>query len=171
MLHEAHQIILAPHPDDEIIGCYDVVRKPGPVTTIILGRDMGVRIEQAKRLQNIRAQYQVRCGYGAFVTLVDDLKSHDVSFEIHAPHPITETHPLHREVGHSMEELARIKGYTVIWYTTEMNVPWKYEVGDPEHKRQYLDKTYPEQRDLWRFEHKYFLFEGHCQWRVDLCRG
>ena len=79
------------------------------------------------------------------------------------PDPIYENHPKHREWGFIGESLAR-SGIEVIFYTTNMNAPYIHEVEKSIEKRQLLDKVYKSQSELWRFDHKYFLFEGRCRW-------
>ena len=61
------------------------------------------------------------------------------------------------------ESLAR-QGLDIIFYTTNMNAPFMREVKDPEMKRVALNAVYHSQRDLWKYDHKYFLFEGYSKW-------
>ena len=70
-----------------------------------------------------------------------------------------ELHPAHRKQAAIGEALAR-QGLNVIFYTTNMNVKWIKEETFPDKKKEMLDKIYPSQSDLWKYDHKYFLFEG-----------
>ena len=84
-------------------------------------------------------------------------------FVLYFPDPIYETHPAHRVFGMMGEQYARV-GYDVVFYTTNMLAPYIRETKDPDGKRDLLNKVYPSQSDLWRYEYKYFLFSGFCKW-------
>jgi hypothetical protein len=45
-----------------------------------------------------------------------------------------------------------------------MTAPYIKEVEKPEEKEELLNKVYPDQKDLWKYEKKYVLFEGYCKW-------
>jgi hypothetical protein len=45
-----------------------------------------------------------------------------------------------------------------------MNAPYIHEVNLPDDKKYLLDQVYPDQKDLWKYDYKYFLFEGYCKW-------
>ena len=79
------------------------------------------------------------------------------------PDPIYEKHPLHRRWGSVGEDLAR-RGMNVIFYNTNMNAPYIHEVINVSGKESLLNTIYPSQSDLWKYEKKYVLFEGYCQW-------
>jgi hypothetical protein len=79
------------------------------------------------------------------------------------PDPIYETHPKHREWGFLGESLAR-NGFNVVFYNTNMTAPYIYEVQEPDKKEELLNKVYPDQADLWKYEKKYVLFEGYNKW-------
>jgi hypothetical protein len=79
------------------------------------------------------------------------------------PDPSNEVHPLHRAYGFQGESMARM-GLDVTFYTTLMNVPYIHEVADPGDKKMLLESCYPSQADLWKYDHKYFLFEGYYKW-------
>ena len=61
------------------------------------------------------------------------------------------------------ESMAR-QGLDVLFYTTQMNVPYIREVQDSGAKKVLLNSVYFGQSSLWEYEHKYFLFEGYCKW-------
>ena len=79
------------------------------------------------------------------------------------PDPIFETHPCHRAHGAVGESFAR-GGFDVVFYTTNMTAPYVHEVKNPTLKDAKLSKCYPSQKDLWKYEKKYILFEGYCKW-------
>ena len=149
-------IIVSPHPDDEIIGCYEVLQKEKPII-IYSGDTPQKRREEALKLKehtNIKAQiFQM--------TIPTTFLNPKVI--IYMPDPIYEIHPEHRKWGSLGESLVR-NGINVIFYNTNMNAPYIHEVKEPDKKEELLNKVYPDQKSLWNTDHKYFLFEGYNKW-------
>jgi len=145
-------IIIAPHCDDEIIGCYSIL--DDAVNPIIIYTEPTTvdRIKEATHLKDyIRIKDQI------FEPVIPDLCMNFKTL-FYFPGP-DEIHPAHRKQSFIGEEMAR-KGFNVIFYSTNMNVKWIREVKKPEHKVSLLNAVYPSQSDLWKYEHKFFLFEG-----------
>lgn len=151
-------IIVAPHPDDEIIGCFEILTDPNINPVILYSGDTPAnRRDELLKLKNlitIRAQVFQN-------SIPPTLLNRNNTF--YFPDPVFENHPKHREWGFIGESLAR-SGIEVIFYTTNMTAPYIHEVEKSIEKRQLLDKVYKSQSELWRFDHKYFLFEGRCRW-------
>lgn len=153
-------VIISPHPDDEIIGAFEILRNPDISPVIIYTEDMNEeRKEESlklKELTKVKVQLYLRSVPPTFL-------NPDTTF--YFPHPVYETHPAHRMQGAVGESLAR-SGLDVIFYITEMNAPFKYECKAPNAKRAILSQVYPSQSGLWEYEHKYFLFSGYDKWLV-----
>jgi len=79
------------------------------------------------------------------------------------PDPSYELHPNHRLTGFMGEQLAR-NGYDVTFYNTNMNAPYIHECKNSDGKLALLNTVYPDQKSLWEYDHKYFLFEGYSKW-------
>jgi hypothetical protein len=159
MISKRKHIIIAPHADDEIIGCYDILRSTEDVI-VIYNEDMTKkRKNETKRLteffSNVKAQL-----------FLHQIPQHLINEDtiIHCPDPIYELHPLHRLQGNIGEQLLRYTGANVMFYSTNMNAPYIYEIDNPNEKEKILNNIYYSQKQLWKYDHKYFLFEGHCQW-------
>lgn len=150
-------IIVAPHADDEIIGCYEVLTKKGKPIIIYSG-DM----EAARRETVLKLKEHVDCKLQLFQMTVPQtfLKKENLFY---IPDPYFEHHPKHREWGYIGETMAR-NGFHVIFYNTNMTAPYIHEVKEPDKKEDLLNKVYPDQSDLWKYEKKYVLFEGYCKW-------
>jgi len=151
-------IIVAPHPDDEIIGCYSVLKNSKQKPIIIYPEELDeTRKEETlgiKKVFNLKAQLYTR-------QVPQTLMVKENIF--YFPDPIHETHPAHRIQGAIGETFAR-SGLNVMFYTTNMQAPYIHEVENPEEKKEALNECYPSQADLWKYDHKYFLFEGYCKW-------
>ena len=151
-------IIVAPHADDEVIGNYSILSDSKIKPIIIYTEDMNNKRKEEtlnlKRVCDIKAQIYLRQVPGVL------LKKENTFY---FPDPINETHPAHRAQGHNGELLAR-DGYDVIFYSTEMNVPWKHEVKDVLGKETMMDTVYPSQSVLWLYEKKFILFEAYYKW-------
>jgi len=153
------KIIVAPHCDDEIIGCYENLSND---VTIIYDKSMSKeRISESQILINFYPNIkQIFCKIthdSIFFNMTDK------STRMYFPDPIYEVHPLHRDWGCFGEKLAR-NGYDVIFYSTNMNAPYIHECKNKDEKRTLLDSVYQSQKGLWQFDNRYFLFEGYCKW-------
>jgi len=148
-------IIIAPHADDELIGCYSVLLT-GTVGNVFYGSEAA--IEEAKACA-------AHFNFGRLLAEQALPESVGMGYTFYFPDPAYELHPLHRYLGAIGEDMLR-NGEDVIFYTTNMNAPYMHVVNAPEVKKGLLDSAYFEKRDLWKYDHKYFLFEGHCKWLI-----
>lgn len=150
-------IIVAPHADDEIIGCYEVLTTSSrPI--IIYSGDMDA--DRRDRVLNLKEF--IDCKLQLFqMTVPQTFLSKENKYYLPDPH--FEHHPKHREWGFLGETMAR-NGFDVIFYSTNMNAPYIHEVKYPDRKEKLLNDAYPDQSDLWKYEKKYVLFEGYCKW-------
>lgn len=150
-------VIIAPHPDDEIIGCYEILKNESSII-IYDGETESNRREQAMKLKEVNEKITAQMFQ---LNVPSNLLNQDVTF--YFPDPVYELHPLHRRWGALGEQLARGK-FDVIFYTTNMNTPYIHEVEDPSMKEDILNKVYPDQKTLWEYDKKYVLFEGRTKW-------
>lgn len=149
-------VIVAPHPDDEIIGLFEILEKTNPI--IIYSGDL----EESRRQASLKLKDSFLIKAQLFLNMIPQTfinKEHT----LYVPDPIYEVHPKHRYWGLIGESIAR-SGVDVIFYTISMNTPYIHEVKESKRKEELLNKVYPDQADLWKYEKKYILFEGRCKW-------
>jgi hypothetical protein len=145
-------VIVAPHADDEIIGCYSLL-KTGKVKKVVFGT-VGAMMEAEASSHNFDFSAHSLDNYDF------DTNPNEVLF---FPDPTTETHPEHRRIGMLGEELLRA-GREVVFYSTNMSAPYISEQQASANKLRCLNNLYPLKKALWKYEHKYFLFEGYTLW-------
>lgn len=151
-------VIVAPHPDDEIIGCFTHLPPPEKSFTVIFdGNTPNARREESLNLRKHFPLVQI-----AFHKSIPEQFLNENSV-LYFPDPVYETHPLHRQWGMLGELHARNK-QNVIFYTTNMQAPYIHEVENFEKKETILNDVYPSQANLWKYEKKYVLFEGFNKW-------
>ena len=152
-------IIIAPHCDDEIIGCYEILERK-PIVLYVENNDQERQDEAQKLLKEhelVKAQF-------FFKDIPTSLMSPKNVY--YFPDPIYEIHPAHRKWGSVGEAMLR-SGFNVIFYSIQMNAPYIHEVKEPGEKKKLLDLVYPSQISLWDNDAKYYLFEGRCQWLLN----
>lgn len=155
-----HHILIAPHGDDEIIGCYQLLcraRAHQEIVKVFYPMGVGSWEQYTCTSFNLIPVTDV-IGLHAGMSPVPDIC-------LHAPDPHFETHPEHRHWGMYAERLFRDGNVGALcFYSTIMNAPYIFEVSEPQKKRQALDDCYPSKSSLWKYDHKFFLFEGSCRW-------
>ncbi len=154
-------IIIAPHADDEIIGCFSVLKG----THTVLFPSESICIEAQKSSEYF--------GYARDIIDLVTLPhiTHEISKKggfLFVPDPIYEWHPEHRKWGYEGEKLIRAGFNNVVFYSVNMTAPYIREVENTyvhrNVKGKVLDECYPTKKSLWEHDHKYFLFEGFCLW-------
>jgi len=153
--HKGH-VIIAPHPDDEIIGCHSALVREKPV--IIYFGD----IENERREEALKLRDNVDISMQLFLNSIPPPFINE-QVTLYFPDPSTELHPKHRMIGSIGEQILR-QGINVIFYSTNMNAPYIYEVKEWEKKLDLLNNVYPSQKSLWEYDRRYVLFEGYCKW-------
>lgn len=155
-------IIFAPHGDDEIIGCYEILCRQ-EVKHVVFPINNQAAVKEAQNSSRI---------FGFTTQLCKDVEelwrfggmAAELGGLVFLPDPVYEYHPEHKKWG----GLGRFLGNNVVYYTTNMNAPYMHEARYPKEKKDALDVCYPDKKSLWEYDHKYFLFEGHSTWNISL---
>lgn len=154
-------IIVAPHPDDDVIGCYKILMQSKKTMIIYDGETLPGRREEAMKLKDTFTM----TGFSQLFlkSIPSNLMTPENTF--YFPDPIYEVHPLHRQWGNLGESLAR-SNMNVIFYTINKQAPYIQELNSIEikGKEDLLNLVYSSQKSLWEFEKKYIIFEGYCKW-------
>jgi len=149
-------IIVAPHPDDEIIGCFEVVSNYK--TMILYDSDT----PQLRREEAMKLKDKFDINMQVFMVSIPQPWLTIPNAVFFFPDPIYEVHPVHRRWGQVGEMMARA-GHNVVFYNTIMNAPYIHEVINFHEKKKALD-VFESQKNMWKWDHKYFLFEGYTKW-------
>lgn len=155
------KVIFAPHADDELIGCYEIIRTGDPCMVIFTTKVSRERHNETYKLcnyfQNIVVRYkELQNGFEV-----------DSSFEeFYFPDPFNELHPEHKLLGLEGYRAWKETNLNVIFYSTNMNVSYLHELSDEtkNSKEAALNSIYPSQSDLWKYEKKYVFFEGRVKY-------
>ena len=143
-------VILAPHVDDELIGCYSVLNQQQDIQVIYFYELDAVRKAEALNASvffNFAASFD---GYNAVI---------DSDAIVYAPN-IADTHPHHKAVNRYAKSLSNEK----IYYSVDMNRDYSVLCEyDQIAKLSLLNDLYPSQAKLFDSDAKYHLFEDNAQ--------
>lgn len=153
-------IIIAPHADDEIIGCFDFLRSELVEYVLFPEENVGAFLEAKKSAELFRF------GIQPFSTEVLEKIVNQAKGLVFFPNPVYELHPEHRKLGGIAETLVKKGAGNIVFYSTNMNAPHMKESPYSKKKKEALDYCYPEKKSLWEYDHKYFLFEAYTMWDV-----
>jgi len=149
-------VIVAPHPDDEIIGCWEILKNEKPIIIYSGNTPLERREESTKLKDHVKIKAQL------FQMSIPTSFTND-QCTIYCPDPAYEINPEHRMWGMIGESMLR-SGINIIFYNTNMNAPYIHELKDSKEKEELLNKVYPSQKSLWEYEKKYVLYEGRNKW-------
>lgn len=150
-------IVIAPHVDDEAIGCWELFVRHLIQKVFYVGP-----VNARRKIEAETFCYEM----GVTPVFSPPVGDPELGVTYYYPDPIFETHPLHRSWGAIGEALLREGGVDVVFYSVNMQAPYIHEVEFPEKKRRVLTSCYSSQKSLWEADSKYFLFEGRCKWLI-----
>lgn len=140
-------LIIAPHVDDELIGCYSVLTDQNRNRPLVVGygnlSNPGRRSEAAKAAETFGFTfYQER-----------ELDSAPWS-RVYVP-AITDHHIEHKDLNRKWRKVA-----THFYSVTNIDKGKPLSDNDAAMKKVLLDVTYPSQKELWHNDAKFYLFEN-----------
>jgi hypothetical protein len=143
-------VILAPHPDDELIGCYKFLKN-----------DLVKRVYYFFDCTPARQEEALKCakmyGFEPIFTTISDFAMEKIEdhYTILAPN-INDNHPHHKMVNYTAKRRSNRKMY----YSVDMNVPFEIlSKYDSKTKKSHLEVIYMTQPYAYTTE-KFYLFES-----------
>jgi len=154
-------ILISPHPDDELIGAFSLIKR-GMIDEVIYIDPDPKRFALAEAVGE-ELLFEVTSltfkGLPAFMetgqTLYEGVDQHPYTYFVP---DILDNHLLHKAINC----VGRLSGCRLGYYSTDMNTGYVKELSAEmkKEKREALNKYYPDQSSLWENDWKYFLFEG-----------
>jgi len=167
-------VILAPHPDDEIIGCFELIKENPKDVVVVHFKKYAGNTEEMRRFR-INEAVKVADKYGfnhtvrdSVITLiVDDMFWKIVENEAGGKENVAilvpdlrDNHEHHRLVNSAGYIIAKRYGFRFGEYTTRMNTEYVRECKYPDEKLEAI-KMYKSQSWLWEIgDAKWWIFEG-----------
>jgi len=145
MNHIYDLIVLAPHIDDEIIGCFSLLKQYKKIKIVYFHDLDNIRKAEAKEV-SVVTHWDI--SFNGYAEPIDEnsLLAVPIKYDLH---------PHHRGVAKYAKKLKNKK----VYYSVDKNIPCDLLSKDArEEKEAFLNKFYKSQ-DLWVYNKKYILFE------------
>ncbi|MEM5866361.1 MAG: hypothetical protein QXG39_00375 [Candidatus Aenigmatarchaeota archaeon] len=146
-------VVLSPHTDDAVIGCWELI-KNGKVRAIIY---CNTEKEEVKELEKFCEDYGIQLfilpdknDLNFVKKTLDDFPEHILLLP-----SSNDFHPIHKFYSSWQYCFDRCGFYSV-----DMNVDWIRKINSFENKKKVLDRYFKTKKDLWKNNAKYYLFEG-----------
>lgn len=146
-------IIIAPHPDDELIGCYSLLTQGG-VSDVYYLLD-GLSDERKKEAINLCKYFGIGCLFLSYIDMFEMVhKQENTTFFVPS---MQDHHPDHKRINAIVRNSSN-KGI----YSIDMNTEFISVLSEQASakKKYLLDRFYPSQAELWNKNSMYYLFEG-----------
>lgn len=156
-LSNMRYVIFAPHMDDEIIGCFELLFSERVDKIYWLGAPHDI-----KTRDKLEKEFCCKAGHLGDFHSEDFISIWKKDVMVFVPDPFYELHPAHKAVGHAALRVYHEERIPIGLYSTNMNAPYIRELGTQmaNNKKHALDLFYGDKADLWLYDHRYFLFEG-----------
>jgi len=160
-------VVFAPHADDELIGCYEVLNCAEQCKVIFPTTKMSKkRLHEASQLKDFLITVTSYQDIKSIDEIISEIRVDNPDTTFYFPDPYWELHPEHKQLGSVGYILWKNLGLDIIFYSTNMNTPYLHELNeyDKTKKENLLNAVYPSQSDLWKYEKKYIFFEGRIKY-------
>ncbi len=139
-------IILAPHIDDELIGCFSILDS---IDIVYYFYDLTP--ERKREAEKLKSNFN----YEIIYTNEDKIQNIDFSKDTLYIPSSKDLHNDHRKINRLGNSLCTLN---TMYYSIDMNrVPIKLDKSDV--KKRLMYQYYPSQKNLFNSDEKYFLFE------------
>ncbi|MEM3426098.1 MAG: hypothetical protein QXW42_04365 [Thermofilum sp.] len=158
-------VVISPHNDDVAIGMWRQLVMGNVVSIILVDTS---NKERTAELEDMCKDYDINlhifsnlydiCRIAHNVVKFCKTSGGDVVIALTSEQ---DHHPLHKYVS-GLKVPFRTNGFKVCLYSVDMNTEWISVLSEREsqNKREFLDKYFRLERELWEHDAKYYLFEG-----------
>lgn len=140
-------LILAPHVDDEFIGCSQVILNQNNHVTVAWFYDITLE----RRIEGIDAA--AKLGFIPMFTPTSSDLDWSQWDQVLVPRR-DDAHPAHKAIN------TRFREHATDFYSIDMLSAPVLPEAQQQRKRELLNMLYPSQSALWERDHKYWLFEN-----------
>jgi len=163
-MNERKYIVISPHVDDLLVGNF-LLCKANLVYKLISTFAYSENYNRTREEEDISCCKELGIEYSMEIPdLTLDSKK---IYMLPSPDSL---HPEHRAVTGFMNFLGMMYKKPCVeklefgYYSTDMKESWVRNLPTElaKEKKEWLEKYYPSQKDLWLSDKKYFLFEGQC---------
>jgi len=150
-------LIISPHNDDALIGCFLYLAGYRKLHKVGIKEAENYVYFGREELEGDRLTEAVKFAKDFNLTIVDDFDS-DYDLVL-APSPESK-HYYHRYFAWKSLD---VKAGCRIFYSTDMEEWWVRPLPIPlrKLKKELLDRYFPQERDLWAYDGRYYMFEGY----------
>jgi hypothetical protein len=150
-------LIIAPHIDDELIGCWSVFNNPENIVSVVwLCELTDTRKHEGLTLKGLSVNGWIKASIGRLEF------GHEYVLDVIGTRKPEEIYVTSRKDSHIDHKVTNglFRKYATHFYSVDM-VDGRY-IGEEESKlkRYALDITFPSQMNLWATNAKYYLFES-----------
>lgn len=165
MKSEKSIVVIAPHVDDELIGCYSLFKERRVSHVVYVFEHLGEENAHRRLEAEMFCHHQgvtpifVRGTEGLNIALLNEEVTFSPSTHILAAPNIKDNHPHHR----ILNAWVKATDFERLYYSVDMNIGSGVKVLSPEDqtaKLELLIGAYPSQRSLFESNAAYHLFEG-----------
>ena len=151
-------LIISPHNDDVLIGCFKVVVERG-LGELLKFDDVLVFFDERGFEGNSDRKREAHTFSEDMKLTVVENPFDEVVDVVFAPSPES-YHPLHKYWSWRALDL---KSNVLVYYSIDMIEWWVRPLSSSDSKLKHLllDKYFPIESDLWKCDAKYYLFEGY----------
>jgi len=157
-------LVVVAHPSDESIGLFTL--RKSIVAVALWNQIEKIPEHRMEELYRLARDMGWEVYDDVVSAVVDEMIAKKLVDTVAVP-SLNSRHPAHLLTATAVFEQWlnswRYDGIRLMLYDVEMNEPWRIPLSTftANEKKEFLLKYYPSWKDLWLYDNKYWLFEGH----------